>query len=368
MPKIIITGYYGEGNLGDDAILLGVIEGIKQYCPDLEFQVVAARRELLPEQTRPYFLPGNDLTQVYNSIKVSDLVVCGGGGLFQDYYGHDLLEWFHGARMGLNYYLRNLFIAQVLGKPTMVYGAGVGPLQTTTGRQMVKLILSNTDTVTVRDVHSHNLLAELGVDSLVTGDPALRTQPEKTTWHPESQGPFIGLSLRNWSNQPHYDVVVSCLKWLVKEFEFKILLFPMDQCDIDKKILSKVREQLPSGQAHFIPSELTPGQTMYVMQRCSFLLGMRLHFAILGHGAGVPVIALSYDKKVESYMERMNQSDLCINWSSLDITRLKEMCRLVISQNSNIREKIKKTFLELKKQEETNALLAKQLLFTKPNV
>ena len=87
-PKtILISGYYGYGNTGDEAILSVMIKDLRAQIPGVEIFVVSGN----PKETKARYLVGsishNDLQAIISTIKMCDLVILGGGGLLHDYWG-----------------------------------------------------------------------------------------------------------------------------------------------------------------------------------------------------------------------------------------------------------------------------------------
>jgi len=84
MKHILISGYYGFGNTGDEAILSGMIRQIKRKkswtAILLWFRGNPEENEKIA-QCRGHF-PGWIFQLLVRKIEKSDLVILGGGGLF----------------------------------------------------------------------------------------------------------------------------------------------------------------------------------------------------------------------------------------------------------------------------------------------
>ncbi len=164
--NVLLSGYYGFGNLGDEAILSGLVAGLRAQGHHL---VVLSNK---PDKTRA--LHGVEAVTRYQglvpALMQSDAVVSGGGGLLQD----------RTSARSLRYYLGILRLAKALGKRPVVYAQSVGPLSPA-GARAVKRTLTGLP-VAVRDGASQRLLASLGISAELVADAALLLpEPRGTT-------------------------------------------------------------------------------------------------------------------------------------------------------------------------------------------
>ena len=85
--KIFITGYYGFGNTGDEAILVSMLGHLRELRQDLQITVTSA----MPENTETIYgvksILWSDALAMLEAIRQADLVIIGGGGIFHDYWG-----------------------------------------------------------------------------------------------------------------------------------------------------------------------------------------------------------------------------------------------------------------------------------------
>jgi polysaccharide pyruvyl transferase WcaK-like protein len=188
MTKILITGYYGLGNIGDEAILSGIISSLNAYVNDAKISVITnypnetrALHNVLPvsQSFKKGFMPfmkkqilRREMLQVYQAIKDCDIFILGGGELLQDlkvYYLPILLSLVR--------------LAQKKKKKTVIYGIGAGPIETKLGKTLCKNILNDVDLITVRDSKSRIALENCGVQNVKqTADPAFAINvPHKGT-------------------------------------------------------------------------------------------------------------------------------------------------------------------------------------------
>src|SRR5215470_16943351 len=127
---VLIAGYYGFGNTGDEAILTAMLSSLRSAQPDLKFVVVSGN----PEQTSARYdvesALWTDLQSILDAVRRSDVVILGGGGLFQDYWDTVADTMLTPGQVGIPFYCSFVFLAGLYGKPCMLYSVGVGPLFT----------------------------------------------------------------------------------------------------------------------------------------------------------------------------------------------------------------------------------------------
>jgi len=86
--RVLVSGYFGFGNIGDEAILVGMLNDLRALHSGLEFIVVSGD----PKRTRALHgtasVPWKDILAIVEAARQSDLLVSS-GGLFQDYWGVD---------------------------------------------------------------------------------------------------------------------------------------------------------------------------------------------------------------------------------------------------------------------------------------
>ncbi len=82
--RLVLSGYYGFYNVGDEAILQSIIESLHKENPNIELVVLSND----PDYTRKmYGVEAVDrwsIKSVYDAIKKSDGLISGGGSLLQD--------------------------------------------------------------------------------------------------------------------------------------------------------------------------------------------------------------------------------------------------------------------------------------------
>ncbi|HHW42679.1 MAG TPA: polysaccharide pyruvyl transferase CsaB [Desulfotomaculum sp.] len=180
-PRVVVSGYYGFRNLGDEAVLLAMLEAFKSQWAqrrtgrrDGTLQVVVLSND--SGQTRRLYgveaVNRWHIKEIYRVLREADLLISGGGSLLQDVTGIK----------SLLYYLGVMWLAVQLKKPVVFYAQGIGPVRTVLGRFLVRRVANRARLIIVRDEQSARDLARMGVDGPpvhVTVDAALGLCGEK---------------------------------------------------------------------------------------------------------------------------------------------------------------------------------------------
>src|SRR5581483_10345032 len=152
LPRIVISGYYGFGNLGDELILSALLRELKKLSPGSDVVVLSHDPERTQREHKVRAVSRWNLFAVARALVGADLLISGGGGLLQDKSG---------IQTPL-YYLGVILIAKLLGKPVVAWWQGMGPLQHGLNQSLCRRILGQA---------SLGLLRQLGLppEKLVLG-------------------------------------------------------------------------------------------------------------------------------------------------------------------------------------------------------
>jgi polysaccharide pyruvyl transferase CsaB len=221
VKKIVISGYYGFNNSGDEAVLQSILLALEA---EADKQGVKAEPIVLsadPAQTeRLYGVKAAHrmrLQDVFGALRGADGLISGGGSLLQDATGVGSIP----------YYLGIIHLAQWLRKPTFIYSQGIGPVHRPIFAPMIRKVFNSCRYISVRDTESAQLLARMGVNreridvvpDPVMGLPLLSTQDGAGTATGEGRRsvPVIGVAIRFWNkDRSDLDGVAAALREIVR--------------------------------------------------------------------------------------------------------------------------------------------------------
>ena len=173
-PHLLVGGYFGCGNLGDDAILLGLLQLLREQAPEIRVSVLSGDLRATQSLCRVKVYRRKSPLSLLRAFLSADAFLLGGGSLLQNRTG----------RLSLAYYLGLLRLSRLLKKPAALFAAGIGPLLGEADRRKTCLALSSLSHVGLRDPLSLSLLRSLGLSSSLLSlgsDPAFFIPPNCST-------------------------------------------------------------------------------------------------------------------------------------------------------------------------------------------
>lgn len=296
-PKFLISGYYGFGNLGDEALLDVIVTKLRARHPSCTIDVLSAKPNAANDRPWVTLTPRGDMAAVRRAIDRADIVVSGGGGLMQNAT----------SLRSLLYYAGIVRAATRARKRTMIFAQSIGPLDFW-GRAVVRTFCGNIDRATVRDERSRRLLSGLlpKVNVERTADPVFLFEPGREPLDLRNEGldgpdPLVIVSVRRWQqSEATVSTLAAVVDRLADEYGAKVAFLPLGGPP-DAEVSSAVIRRAKS--APVLLPDYPLGQAAQVISRASLVIGMRLHSLIIAARLGIPFTALPYDPKVTSLLE-----------------------------------------------------------------
>jgi len=334
-PKktISVLGSYGEGNVGDEAILDGILKEIRKLNADTQIIVFSHNpketMELhedvlayppLPAGVKSFFLQtlSGQLQRSMYALKSSKDIIIGGGGIFYD----------HGFSTGKNpvqvWHTRVNTIKR-LGKEYRLYAVGVSALRNSASTKWMKDIAEGASQVDVRDAASKNNLESIGVtrDIGIVDDPALQLEAPKH----EMNSKKIGISVRRWylndpKKQEQLKKTLAELLEALASKQYQIVLIPFSIGNDDDRTFMEEIISLTNTQAAISDQPHTVSSRMKEIASCDILIGMRLHSIIFAHLTGTPFIALGYAEKVNELTRKLDAQERYVDLENLSAEKI----------------------------------------------
>lgn len=311
--KIVISGYYGFSNTGDEAVLQAIVDGLKDRA---EITVLSASPEKTAESYGVESLSRTSAGEIKKAVRECDLFISGGGSLLQDAT----------SLRSLIYYLWIIGLAKRGPCKTMILGQGIGPLRRSMSRRLTARALNGVDSITVRDAGSARILKEIGVKTpvTVTADPTFLIEPcapdvadrllAESGISPEND--VVAFAFRQWRESPGLaDTAAGALKKLAEEIPADFLLVAMQEPG-DFDLAEKIRKASGIPERVFVqPGLWNAAGHMGVMKKCGLAVGMRLHSLIFAASVGTPSVGICYDPKVEEFQDSVGQPKISLRES-----------------------------------------------------
>jgi polysaccharide pyruvyl transferase CsaB len=347
---ILIAGYYGFGNMGDEAILSSILEDLRGIYSNPDIVVVSGDSQKTECVHCVKAVPWNGVGEITNAMRECDAVIIGGGGIFHDYWGFDETKVLTPEHIGIPFFTSISLLASIFNKPLMLYAVGVGPLKSDIGKHYVRAIIEQADIITVRDEESKQELINLGEtrDCLyVAADPVFRL-PVKSdqVGNKALKNLILGVALRNW------DVGISPDLWeqevanaIDKFLDFHptadVLFIPFQ--DSREKLLNdqgcaeRVRGKMRNAKlTKNVNASCRLEEKIVALEQCDLVLGMRLHALILAACRGIPMIGLAYDPKIKRLMEQIGMGKYVLGLGNLSSSSLCQLLEEELQQRDHL--------------------------------
>jgi N-acetylglucosaminyldiphosphoundecaprenol N-acetyl-beta-D-mannosaminyltransferase len=312
--KLLLAGYYGSGNIGDEAILQSLISAIKNDHPQAAISVLSADPAGTSKTYDVDAVHKYSLVNILKKLKASDAFILGGGGVIQD----------STSIRSLLYYLFLIMSAKVLKKKVILLGQGIGPVR---NKYLLKRALKGVDLVTVRDERSLKELTEIKAKPkklVMTADltfmmgPPARDNSNNILGYAgimRRKSRLIGVSLRppvkDRDTEAKYMAIASLCDHLIEKKNSQIIFLIFNRpgdLDATAKVMGRMKNP-----ANVLLRRCSPAEMLDVISGLDAVIGMRLHSLIFSAIAKIPGFGLSYDPKVESFQRQTGQ-----RWIDLD--------------------------------------------------
>lgn len=355
--KLVISGYYGFRNSGDEAVLKSILTALEEESQRSNVTIEPIVLSGDPESTTAMYgvrsVHRMKLKEVREALKESDGLISGGGSLLQDATG----------LKSIPYYLGVIKLAQMLKKPTFIYAQGIGPVNRKFFNPMIKSVFKACTYVSVRDEQSADYLRGLGlqwnqihvVPDPVMGLPLPETNSKAVAGatsadaanqakrvEPSTGGhtklPVIGVSVRFWeSDRKELTAIAAGLKKLCSKravhLRFLPFHLPVDE-QASRFLMEMLGDVTSKGSEISITEDLTDPQLMLEeVSKCDLVIGMRLHSLIYAASQYVPPVGISYDPKIDQFLLRLD-SEPAGNTDTLDGDKLAKTVVGLLDQRS----------------------------------
>lgn len=304
MNKIVISGYYGFANAGDEAMLTSIVRALRGVQPEIDLTVISGNPAETSAKHKVKSIYRFNFFKIYNALKNADMLLSGGGSLLQDVT----------SLRSLFYYLFIILMGKMAGKKVMLYSHGIGPIRNKLARKLTRIVCGKADLITVRDADSQNELLKMGLSGkniIVTADSVLALPvADKAIGQKILQNagidinrPVLGISVRPWANDINcFKVIAAALKQFKSEHDAQIVLLPL-QYPADLKSCAAVNSFLKDEKdIYFLDSAYNTEEILSLIGNFKLLLGMRLHALVFAAVMKVPLLAISYDPKVDAFV------------------------------------------------------------------
>ncbi|HEY2636533.1 MAG TPA: polysaccharide pyruvyl transferase family protein, partial [Solirubrobacteraceae bacterium] len=325
--RVVVSGFYGGRNVGDDLLLRSIAEGVQERSRGpMEVVVAAHNAPRVAAETEYDAFPRRDLEAGRDAVAGASAVVLGGGGLWHDHTiakAGGLAGWFADPQVSVTGLGVLPLMAGILRRQFHVFGMGVGPLKDPGARAAVRFLAGQADSITVRDPASAALLGGLGA-----GGPEVRTMPDAVygvrlgpgrvpdaVRHARAGWRIVAVNLRPWPEaDAARDAVAAALARIAEAGDVAFVGVPMQAGEaVDHAALEDVLGRLGGAAPTVLLGPEPPlEEVLGVLATADAVVSMRLHACLLAHRLGRPAVGLAYDPKVRQHFKQLGLEARCL--------------------------------------------------------
>lgn len=343
MKDLILSGYYGYDNIGDEAILFSLIKGLKNIEPDLRITVLSGNPDKTSSLYEVRAINRNNIFQIVHELKKVDVFISGGGSLLQD----------STSFRSPIYYLGIIQLARLFVDKIVFCCQGVGPIKSDILKKLTYHVVKDLENISVRDKKSHKFLKQIRIPEKrirITADPVfLLFSPEEKSKKMDTDSPIkLGISVRPWADNDYIHSLAEGVNAFCKDKEVEIKLIPFHKGE-DEEVSEYLKGYLENENIELLKPAGHPQEMLTYFREVDILLGVRLHSLIFAAITVTPLLGVSYDPKIDGFLQQLN-------WDPVGTTELIKPDYLstklnFILQNKNKIEKELFSFSRQKKKE-----------------
>jgi polysaccharide pyruvyl transferase WcaK-like protein/chemotaxis methyl-accepting protein methylase len=350
--KISFFGHFGSANSGNESTLISILYHLRALSPETDFLCVCSNPEAavkrygiaaIPISTRtrriwdrdtalakrvPMALVGagaelRQYTRALRELEGTDVLIVPGTGLVTDAFG--LHNW------GPYSMFTWVLMAKLRRTKVEFVSIGAGPIESTSGRALVKATLSLADYRSYRDRSTKEYLGSIGFRTnrdpvypdLVFGLPQALLPREEA--RPKGTRRVVGLGLmvypgkysasdpRPETYRTYLESLAAFAVWLLDhDYDIRLLLGDADTIVIED-FKTALRARVGSyDERRIIERPIASVEDVLAeLGATDLVVATRFHNVLLALLVGRPVIAISFHHKCSSLMEQMDLSDYC---------------------------------------------------------
>ena len=285
---VVLAGYYGFGNLGDELLAEASVDFLKASgVPRERIAILSADPAASAARLGVMAFDRWNFSSVSAALSRSRSLLLGGGGLFQD----------ASSVRSCLYYWGLVRLAQFRGCSVWGLGQSVGPLSGRISRLLTRDALSRCSYLAVRDRASAEVLNSMGIAFTEMPDivlglslPARRSDSDSA----------VLINIRPVQDDPSLcdSVAIAARRCVEHGMSVKCIALSSE----DESIM---REKMDGGELPYceIVTVRSLEDFIAAADGASYAVGMRLHFGVLSMLSGLRLILVPYDPKVSGFAE-----------------------------------------------------------------
>lgn len=316
MKKILLQGFYGVHNLGDDYILYSILSTLDKlenceviiYSNGDDYAYLRNKIKKINFVTQK--IQERTFKEKIQDIKESDYWVIGGGGLFPQ----------ESIATALNLLIKSVF-ARTCGTKMAFYGIEFNSFHKKINRIVWKLIFLLSDLVQVRNNNNAKMIKELGIDKVVGSSDvtfSLETDLEKKGQFPNYDRPYVVWSLgmpwrkEELQNPDVFKRYIKLCDLIVRSInrftQYRHVLMPFYE-EMDIGFIDDVKEKISVDYEIYGQETVDLDLKRAIFKNARFSVCMRFHSVIFSLYNEIPFCAISYSPKTSNILEELDMEN-----------------------------------------------------------
>lgn len=326
MKETIVIGYFGKGNVGDEAILSSTLHGI------LKHEKVIVVSDNPDETTRLHYVKSIKFKHLFSLpfwivLKRPKRILFPGGGYF---YGNAVRAAALITAVG-----------KIFGSKVDIVAVGIGPYLNHEimgfynnkdkfkglNKYCLRLMFTISDYKSVRDEFSKKMVILSGERNVkIDSDPALSLKPVDKQYAlelfngalPKLNRPIVGFNLRYIPDKRIMNKIITetskVCKFIIEKLNGSVVFVPFgvryqsemgkfDLINDDEFAYNMFKQIYTSDRIYLLRGRYTPSELLGMFRFFDAVIGMRLHSIVFSHIMKVPVFAISYEQKIDSFVK-----------------------------------------------------------------
>lgn len=332
--KLLVAGYYGFDNLGDEWLLELLLDALKPHSHHIT--VLSRQPQVTQKKYHVYSISRWNPFKLMTALGQHEVLILGGGGLIQDLSGFK----------SPFYYLSLCALAKLFGKKVILVSQGIGPIKHHFNQLLCHLILPWVDQVIARDHTSAMTFQDYGVpyDQLTEAadlvwlkkfNPALQSPENK--WIICLRADWLDHDLPTW---------LKPLCVLARTNHKTVGFIPLGNRG-DEALVEKIKSNSLYSDCLFYDQH----DWVTAFTQAEMVISMRYHGLILGALAGAMLVGMGADQKISNLIESMEQimvdQDSLIPVLTSKLTRAAEYQQLIKTNREMMIKKAKQNIITL---------------------
>jgi len=302
MKKVLVSGYIGFNNFGDEAIFYALSSHLKAFGFDVS--VLCANKKQVKKEYKVKTYNYKNIFEIIKAVFECDILISGGGSLLQN----------KTSNFSLLYYLSIILFAKICFKKAIIFSQGIEPIIGKFPEFLTRIVLKLCNFVSVRDEKSKEYLKKLGVDSILTSDPVYSLLQDMDI---SQKKDGLIVQLRDFKGITQ-GFVSDLAKSICKNYKGDVKVFSF-QDEIDEKICLSFIEELKKDniEAEYI-NKKTIDETIKIINNAKYVISTRLHGLIVSNALNTKTFALVYDEKINTLVQELNLKSIDLMNYSVD--------------------------------------------------